>query len=54
MRMKTVEGWFAYARRKPLYAVVARSYRRTRVIVVCGTSPYASVIVLHVLSTWSP
>ena len=32
---------FAYARRKPLYAVVARSYRRTRFIVnICVLTPF--------------
>jgi len=32
---------FAYAKRKPLYAVVARSYRRTRFIVnTCVLTPF--------------
>jgi hypothetical protein len=34
---------FAYARRKPLYAVVARSYRRTRFIVnTCVLTPFTT------------
>jgi len=36
-----VEGWFAYARRKALCAVVARSYIRTRFIVnTCVLTPF--------------